>query len=69
MTKILVDVDDAALQEAADVFGTHTKKETVNTALRLGAEQLRRARALETLTEMGERGDYEILERKESYRS
>jgi len=46
MTKVLIDIDDDALAEASALLGTKTKKDTVNTALRTTAEQLRRAQAL-----------------------
>jgi len=68
MTKILVDIDDAALAEAADLLGTKTKKDTVNTALRETAERLRRARALARLAELGESGAFDELLDKASYR-
>jgi len=68
MTKILVDVDDAALAEAADLLGTKTKKDTVNAALRETAERLRRARALVRLVELGESGAFDELLDKASYR-
>lgn len=54
MTKMLIDVDDEALAEAAALLGTKTKKDTVNTALRETANQLRRADALARLAERGE---------------
>ncbi|MBM0256226.1 type II toxin-antitoxin system VapB family antitoxin [Micromonospora sp. 4G55] len=69
MTKILVDVDDAALADAAEAFGTKTKKDTVNVALREGAARLRRARALAELGGRGEAGDFDELLDKDSYRS
>lgn len=34
MTKRLVDIDDATLDEAKQILGTDTIKDTVNTALR-----------------------------------
>ena len=68
MTKILVDVDDAALAEAADLLGTSTKKDTVNTALRETAHRLRRARALARLIEMGDSGAFDDLLDKAAYR-
>jgi Arc/MetJ family transcription regulator len=68
MTKILVDVDDAALAEAADLLGTKTKKDTVNTALRETAARLRRAKALARLVELGESGAFDDLLDKASYR-
>ena len=61
MTKMLVDVDDAALAEAAGLLGTKTKKDTINTALRETAERLRRARALARLVELGEAGAFDEL--------
>ena len=61
MTKILVDVDDAALAEAAGLLGTRTKKDTVNTALRETAERLRRAQALARLAELGRAGAFDEL--------
>ncbi|HVQ89937.1 MAG TPA: type II toxin-antitoxin system VapB family antitoxin [Mycobacteriales bacterium] len=69
MTKILVDVDDAALAEAADLLGTKTKKDTVNTALREIAERLRRGKALSRLAELGESGAFDELLDKTSYRA
>ena len=53
MAKMLIDVDEELLADAAEVFGTKTKKDTVNTALRESAASLRRARALEELRKMG----------------
>ncbi|MBM0239839.1 type II toxin-antitoxin system VapB family antitoxin [Micromonospora sp. ATA32] len=69
MTKILVDVDDEALADAAEAFGTKTKKETVNVALREGAMRLRRARALAELATRGKTGDFDELLDKRTYRS
>ncbi|MEW2383275.1 type II toxin-antitoxin system VapB family antitoxin [Micromonospora sp. NPDC047707] len=68
MTKILVDVDDEALADAAEAFGTKTKKETVNVALREGAARLRRARALAELANRAEAGDFDELLDKGAYR-
>jgi Arc/MetJ family transcription regulator len=68
VTKILVDVDDAALADAADLLGTQTKKDTVNTALREVAERLRRAKALSRLAELGEGGAFDELLERGSYR-
>lgn len=68
MTKILVDVDDAALEDAAQLMGTKTKRDTVNTALRETSERLRRARALASLAELGESGAFDELLDKASYR-
>jgi Arc/MetJ family transcription regulator len=68
MTKILVDVDDRALADAAELLGTKTKKDTVNTALREAVERLRRARALARLSELGESGAFDELLDKAAYR-
>ena len=68
MTKILVDVDDEALAEAAEVFGTKTKKDTINTALRESAAMRRRAEALEELRKLGREGYFDELLDKKSYR-
>ena len=69
MTKILIDVDDDALAEASALLGTRTKKDTVNTALRETANQLRRARALARLAELGETGAFDDLLDKANYRA
>lgn len=41
MTKRLVDIDDEVLEEARDVLGTTTLKDTVNTSLRQTVESSR----------------------------
>ncbi|MDT0309365.1 DUF2191 domain-containing protein [Streptomyces sp. DSM 44917] len=51
--------DHEALAEAAKVFGTRTKKDSVNTALREAALRIRRARALDRLGEMADQGDFD----------
>jgi Arc/MetJ family transcription regulator len=68
MTKSLIDLDDDALAEAAALFGTKTKKDTVNTALREAAQRLRRLQALDRLNEMGKAGDFDELLDKRNYR-
>ncbi|SNT62364.1 antitoxin of type II TA system, VapB [Asanoa hainanensis] len=68
MTKVLIDVDDEALAEASALLGTKTKKDTVNTALRETANQLRRAKALARLAELGEAGAFDDLLDKSAYR-
>lgn len=69
MSKVLVDVDDEALADAAKVFGTTTKKDTVNTALREATRRIQRARALDRLGEMADEGDFDaFLGGKDSYR-
>jgi Arc/MetJ family transcription regulator len=69
MTKILIDVDEDALAEASTLLGTKTKKDTVNTALRETARQLRRSRALARLAELGEAGAFDDLLDKATYRT
>jgi hypothetical protein len=51
------------------VFGTKTKKDTVNTALREAARRIERAQALERLGEMADQGDFdEFVGNKAAYR-
>jgi Arc/MetJ family transcription regulator len=69
VTKSLIDLDDEALAEAAVLFGTKTKKDTVNTALREAAQRLRRLQALDRLGEMGAAGDFDDLLDKRAYRA
>jgi Arc/MetJ family transcription regulator len=68
VAKSLIDLDDDALAEAAELFGTKTKKDTVNTALRDAAQRLRRLQALERLGEMGAAGDFDEMADKHQYR-
>jgi Arc/MetJ family transcription regulator len=68
VTKILIDVDDDALAEAAELLGTKTKKDTVNTSLRETAGRLRRAQALARLAELGQSGAFDELLDKDTYR-
>ena len=68
MTKVLIDVDDEALAEAAELLGTKTKKDTVNTSLRETAQRLRRAHALARLAELGQSGAFDELLDKSAYR-
>jgi Arc/MetJ family transcription regulator len=68
MTKMLIDIDEEALEAAADLLGTTTKKDTVNTSLRETARRLRRAQALAKLAERGEAGDFDELLDKSVYR-
>jgi Arc/MetJ family transcription regulator len=68
MTKMLIDIDDDALAEASKLLGTKTKKDTVNTALRETALQLRRAKALARLAELGEAGAFDEVLDKTAYR-
>ena len=41
---MLIDIDEEALEAAANLLGTTTKKDTVNTSLRETAQRLRRRR-------------------------
>jgi Arc/MetJ family transcription regulator len=51
------------------VLGTKTKKDTVNAALREVGHRLERLRALATLGEMADRGDFdEFTGNKAAYR-
>jgi Arc/MetJ family transcription regulator len=68
MTKMLIDIDEEALEAAADLLGTTTKKDTVNTSLRETAQRLRRAQALAKLAERGQAGDFDELLDKPAYR-
>jgi Arc/MetJ family transcription regulator len=68
VTKVLVDIDDDALAEASTLLGTKTKRDTINTALRETANQLRRAKALVRLAELGETGTFDELLDKTTYR-
>lgn len=68
MTKMLIDIDEAALAAAAALLGTKSKKDTVNTALRETAERRRRAEALAQLAALGEAGAFDELLDKQNYR-
>ena len=61
MAKTVIDIDEAALAEAAEFLGTSTKKDTVNTALREVVLRLRRARGLARLVEIAETGQFDEL--------
>jgi Arc/MetJ family transcription regulator len=69
MIKTPIEIDQEALTVAAEVLGTKTKKDTVNTALREVGQRLVRLRALAGLGEMADRGDFdEFLGNKAAYR-
>ncbi|NKY97580.1 type II toxin-antitoxin system VapB family antitoxin [Nocardiopsis alborubida] len=70
MTKVLIDVDDEALTRAAELYGTKTKKDTVNTALRDAVKRLDRSAALSEMRELVAEGgvDLEVLADKRNYR-
>ncbi|SPF03322.1 type II toxin-antitoxin system VapB family antitoxin [Streptomyces sp. MA5143a] len=68
MAKTLIDIDEELLAEAAIAFGTRTKKDTVNAALRDGVERKKRALALARLAAKADAGDFDELLDKETYR-
>ena len=69
MIKTPIEIDQEALETAAEVLGTKTKKDTVNAALREVGQRLTRLRALAALGEMADRGDFgEFLGDKPAYR-
>jgi Arc/MetJ family transcription regulator len=68
MAKTLIEIDEQLLADAAVAFGTKTKKDTVNAALREGVERKRRAVALARLAAKAEAGVFDELLDKESYR-
>jgi Arc/MetJ family transcription regulator len=69
MAKTPIEIDTEALETAAEVLGTKTKKDTVNAALREVGQRLKRIRALAALGEMADRGDFdEFLDDKSAYR-
>lgn len=53
-----VDLDDDALAAAAEIFGTTTKRDTINTALREAVQRHKRRAAAERLAERAARGDF-----------
>ena len=69
MIKTPIEIDQEALETAAQVLGTKTKKDTVNAALKEVGQRLTRLRALAALGEMADRGDFdEFLGDKPAYR-
>jgi Arc/MetJ family transcription regulator len=68
MTKTLIDIDEELLAEAAIAFGTKTKKDTVNAALKEGVKRKKRALALARLAARADAGDFDTLLDKENYR-
>jgi Arc/MetJ family transcription regulator len=69
MIKTPIEIDQEALETAAEVLGTKTKKDTVNAALKEVGQRLTRLRALAALGEMADRGDFdEFLGDKLAYR-
>ncbi len=69
MIKTPIEIDQEALETAAEVLGTKTKKDTVNAALKEVGQRLTRLRALAALGEMADSGDFdEFLGDKSAYR-
>ena len=69
MIKTPIEIDQEALETAAEVLGTKTKKDTVNAALKEVGQRLTRLRALAALGEMADRGDFdEFLGDESAYR-
>ncbi|GAA4019340.1 MULTISPECIES: type II toxin-antitoxin system VapB family antitoxin [Streptomyces] len=68
MTKTLIDIDEELLAEAAIAFGTKTKKDTVNAALKEGVERKKRVLALARLAARADAGDFDELLDRENYR-
>ncbi|GHJ44523.1 hypothetical protein Cs7R123_18650 [Catellatospora sp. TT07R-123] len=62
MAKTLVDVDEDLLAEATAALGTSTKKDTVNSALRLAVEasRERREQALAELQAIADEGGFDF---------
>jgi Arc/MetJ family transcription regulator len=59
MIKTPIEIDQEALEVAAEVLGTKPKKDTVNAALRDVGQRLVRIRAMSRLGEMADRGDFD----------
>ena len=69
MIKTPIEIDQEALETAAEVLGTKTKTDTVNAALKEVGQRLTRLRALAALGEMADHGDFdEFLGDKSAYR-
>ncbi|CAM5665083.1 type II toxin-antitoxin system VapB family antitoxin [Streptomyces avidinii] len=60
MSRTVIDLDDDALAEAAQLLGTTTKKDTVNAALREVADRRRRAAAIERMRQMVDEGEIDF---------
>lgn len=70
MTKMLIDIDEDALAKAQEVFGTATKKDTVNRALAEATARIDRAQARTELARLAADGalDLDVLLDKSNYR-
>ncbi|RKS10108.1 VapB protein of antitoxin of type II toxin-antitoxin system [Nocardiopsis sp. Huas11] len=71
MTKVLIDIDDNALNRASDALGTKTKKDTVNTALKEAVISRDRAVALAEMRDLVADGafDLDLLSDKPGHRT
>ena len=69
MIKTPIEIDQEALETAAEVLGSQTKKDTVNAALKEVVQRLTRLGALAAIGVMADRGDFdEFLGDKSAYR-
>lgn len=68
MSRLSVEVDDEALEEARALLGTRTKKDTINTALLEVVRRRTRLAAFQRAKEKGSRGDFDQLLVKQNYR-
>ena len=69
MGKTLIEIDEEALAIAQDAFGTTTKKDTVNRALREVSERVKRHEARMAAERLaGEALDLDALTDKDAYR-
>ncbi|WP_067827692.1 type II toxin-antitoxin system VapB family antitoxin [Nocardia inohanensis] len=59
MSRTIIDVDDEALAQVAELLGTSTKQDTVNAALRQVIARHRRAAALERTMTKSREGQYD----------
>lgn len=66
--KIQVEVDAAALAEAAKELGTESNEETVSTAIRDAVARARRLKALDELSATAQTGAFDELLDKSNYR-
>ncbi|MGS2808649.1 type II toxin-antitoxin system VapB family antitoxin [Nocardia sp. MW-W600-9] len=62
MARTVVDLDDAALAEAARYLGTSTKKDTVNAALREIIDRRHRAEAIARMRALVASGEIDLPE-------
>jgi Arc/MetJ family transcription regulator len=70
VSRTVIDLDDDLVADVSRALGTHTKKETVNAALREVLEYRRRALALTRLRESTDEGafDLSLFQDKRNYR-